>query len=244
MTRSENGAISAAAILAAAIIVGVIIFSYTWHSNYQLDQTISVTGSATDTFTSDVGYLRAQIEGSGATAQQAYENLEQQKPAVINFFTQNGFQKDDITFSTSNSYSREAYDENGRPTGRILSWTYNQKVEVKSEDVQKIKALSLEMGSLVQQGVNVSVEPPEYYYTKLDSLKINIQSKAARNAMVRAQEISEATDQELGNMTSARMGVLQITPLNSNQVSSMGINDASSIEKEITGVVSATFQIE
>lgn len=242
--KSENGAIPAAAIMAGALIVAVIIFSYTWHSNYQLDQTISVTGSATDTFISNIGYLRASIEASGPTAQQAYENLEQQKPAVLTFFLENGFQRDDIEFKTSNSYSREAFDENGRPTGRILSWTYTQQVEVKSDDVQKIKELSLEMGSLVQQGVNVSVQSPEYYYSNLDSLKIDIQSKAAQNAMIRAQKISEATDQELGNMTSARMGVLQITPINSTQVSSMGINDASSIEKEITGVVSATFQIQ
>lgn len=242
--RSENGVIPAAVILAGAIIIGVIIFSYTWHSNYQLDQTISVTGSATQTFTSDIGYLRARIEASGSTAQQAYQNLEEQKPAVINFFLENGFQRNEIIFSTFNSYSREDYDQNGRPTGRIISWTYSQQVEVKSNDVQKIKALSLEMGSLVQQGINVQVESPEYYYSGLDSLKISIQSKAAENAMVRAQKISEATDQELGNMTSARMGVLQITPINSNQVSGMGINDASSIEKKITGVVSATFQIE
>lgn len=242
--KSENGAIPAAGILAAAIIIGVIIFSYTWHSNYQLDQTISVTGSATQVLTSDIGYLRARIEASGNTAQQAYENLEQQKPAVIDFFVENGFERSDVVFSTSNSHSREAYDENGRPTGRIISWIYNQQVEVKSTDVQKIKTLSLEMSSLVQQGINLQVQSPEYYYSDLDSLKINIQSRAAENAKIRAQKISEATDQELGNMTSARMGVLQITPVNSNRVSSMGINDASSIEKEITGVVSATFQIE
>jgi hypothetical protein len=40
------------------------------------------------------------------------------------------------------------------------------------------------------------------------------------------------------------MGVLQITPVNSNLTSDYGINDASSIEKEITAVVNATFRIE
>jgi uncharacterized protein len=37
--------------------------------------------------------------------------------------------------------------------------------------------------------------------------------------------------------------VLQITPKNSNQVSDYGMNDVSSIEKEITAVVNASFQI-
>ncbi|MHB9012989.1 MAG: SIMPL domain-containing protein, partial [Ignavibacteriaceae bacterium] len=39
-------------------------------------------------------------------------------------------------------------------------------------------------------------------------------------------------------------GVLQITPRFSNQVSDYGINDLTSIDKEITAVVNASFEIE
>nr|WP_294895186.1 hypothetical protein [uncultured Pedobacter sp.] len=38
------------------------------------------------------------------------------------------------------------------------------------------------------------------------------------------------------------MGVLQITPENSNMTSDYGIKDVSSIRKEITAVVSANFE--
>ena len=40
------------------------------------------------------------------------------------------------------------------------------------------------------------------------------------------------------------MGVLQITPRFSNEVSALGMNDLTSIDKEITSVVSASFKIE
>ena len=40
------------------------------------------------------------------------------------------------------------------------------------------------------------------------------------------------------------MGVIQITPRLSNQVSDYGINDLSSIDKEITAVVNASFIIK
>lgn len=40
------------------------------------------------------------------------------------------------------------------------------------------------------------------------------------------------------------MGILQITPVNSTRVSNYGIHDVTTIKKEITGVVSATFMIE
>jgi hypothetical protein len=75
-------------------------------------------------------------------------------------------------------------------------------------------------------------------------LKIEIQAEAAKDAMVRAQKIADATDRDLGPMRSARMGVLQITPKFSNAISDYGINDLSSIDKEIVGVVNASFQIE
>ena len=85
---------------------------------------------------------------------------------------------------------------------------------------------------------------PEYHYSKIADLKIDVQAAAAKDAMVRANKIAEATGRSLGTMTEARMGVLQITPRLSNQVSDYGINDLSSIEKEITAVVNASFLIK
>jgi hypothetical protein len=40
------------------------------------------------------------------------------------------------------------------------------------------------------------------------------------------------------------MGVLQITPAFSNEVSDYGINDVSSLQKDITGVVTVEFEVE
>ena len=75
-------------------------------------------------------------------------------------------------------------------------------------------------------------------------MKIQIQAEAAKDAMIRGEKVAEATNRKLGTLTNARMGVLQITPENSNQTSDYGINDASSIRKEITAVVNANFEIE
>ncbi|HRI31345.1 MAG TPA: SIMPL domain-containing protein, partial [Candidatus Kapabacteria bacterium] len=50
---------------------------------------------------------------------------------------------------------------------------------------------------------------------------------------------------ELGPLRSARMGVIQITAKNSHEeINDYGINDVTSLEKEITAVVSGTFGIE
>ena len=85
---------------------------------------------------------------------------------------------------------------------------------------------------------------PEYTYTKLDELKIEMLAKASENAKERAASMVKATGNKIGFMRSARMGVFQITPISSTEVSDWGVNDTSSLEKKVTAVVSASFAIE
>jgi hypothetical protein len=61
---------------------------------------------------------------------------------------------------------------------------------------------------------------------------------------MRAKKIAEATGSKLGPIRDARMGVLQITPKNSTEISDYGMNDVGSIEKEITAVINASFGLE
>ena len=49
---------------------------------------------------------------------------------------------------------------------------------------------------------------------------------------------------KLRGLTQEKMGVFQITPVDSTDVSDMGINDTSTIEKKITAVANVVFQIK
>ena len=73
---------------------------------------------------------------------------------------------------------------------------------------------------------------------------VKILAEAAKDAKQRAEQIAEATGSRIGQVRSARMGVLQITPAFSNEVSDYGINDVSSLQKDITGVVTVEFEVE
>lgn len=231
-------------VIGVSLIIGVLIFTAAWKSNQSSNQTITVTGSAKKEIISDFGILRGTISVTYSSPELAFKELENQRKTLLRYLDKNGFPNDKVELYTINSYPIYEISASGVSTGRISGYVYNQRIEISSNDVNKIKKLSLDISSIIEQGVNFSVEPPEYHYTKLAELKIEIQAEAAKDAMVRAQKIAEATDRELGPMRSARMGVLQITPKFSNAVSDYGINDLSSIEKEIVGVVTASFQIE
>jgi hypothetical protein len=231
-------------VIGVSLIISVLIFTTAWKSNQSSNQTITVTGSAKKEIISDFGILRGTISVSYGSPELAFKELENQRRKLLIFLEKNGFPKEKVELYTITNYPLYEISSSGVSTGRVIGFVYNQRVEISSNDVNKIKKLSLDISSIVEDGVSFSVEPPEYHYTKLADLKIEIQAEAAKDAMIRAQKIAEATDRKLGPMRSARMGVLQITPKFSNAVSDYGINDLSSIEKEIVGVVTASFQIE
>jgi hypothetical protein len=242
--EKKNSLFLPAVIIGVSFIIGVVFFTNAWKSNQRANQTINVTGSAKKEIVSDLGFLRGTISVRSQTSESAFAELNRQKPILVSYLEKKGFPKDKIEFNTINNYPVYEMSEQGYQTGRVIGYIYSQRIEIQSSDVNKIKELSLDITSLIERGVSFNVEQPEYHYTKMADLKIEIQAAAARDAMIRAQKIAEATDRELGPMRSARMGVLQITPKFSNAISDYGINDLSSIEKEIIGVVNASFEIE
>ena len=231
------------AILGLSLIVSTFIFSSTWRKIKSENQTITVTGSAKKVIVSDLGVLRGTLSVEASTALEAYRLLQAQKPILMEYFKSKGFSADKVNVQTITSFPNFSFNEQGQNTG-IRSYSTSQIIDISASDVQLIKSMSIEISSLVERGVNFQVNQPEYYYTKIGDIKIEIQAEAARDAMIRGERIAEATGRELGALKSARMGVLQITPENSNLISDYGVNDVSSIRKEIIAVVNANFEID
>ena len=67
--------------------------------------------------------------------------------------------------------------------------------------------------------------------------------EATKDAKKRAEEIASSSGNKIGAIRSAKMGVFQITPVNSYDVSDWGNNDTTSLEKKVNAVVKADFAI-
>lgn len=238
----ENRFVAPALIISVAVVVAISILSIAIVKVKNTDQSITTTGSAKQVIISNLGILNGTISVNAPTAKDAFQVLQTKRPIVIRYLKEKGFHQDSIEFLTSNTYPNYQYNQNGQQIG-ISSYSISQALRVSSKDVEKIRGISLDISSLIEQGVNFMVNPPEYYYTNLSDIKIEIQAEAAKDAMTRGERIATATGRKLGALRKARMGVIQITPENSNMVSDMGINDVSSIRKEITAVVNADFSI-
>lgn len=239
----KNNLIIPSLLLSLAVFGSALLGSFAWQSHLKARQTLTVVGSSKIDFRSNLGFLRGTISAAGRTTGEAFLALQKQRPSVEDFFVENGIAKERVVFTPPRLNVIERYDENGRSSGEVIRYDYHQSFETSLDDVEKIAKLSLSLPQLVEKGVFLTVENPSYLFTDLAELKVEVQSLAAKDAMERARKIAEATGSSLGTIQKARMGVLQITPRHSTLVSDYGVNDTTSIEKEITAVVSATFQI-
>jgi hypothetical protein len=247
MNGERNAIFNAGFALAVALVLSSIIGSWAIIRVKSRDQTIVVTGSARKRIKSDLVIWRAGVSYEATQLADAYKSLAGDVPRVKQYLISKGIPENQITISSITSqtlHARSQDGEGGEESGRITGYSLKQELEVRSNDVDKIEKLAREATELINQGILIESSAPEYHYTKLGDLKIEMLSEAAKDAKARAQQIASSTGSSIGSMRSARMGVLQITPADSNDVSGEGMNDTTSLDKDITAVVNVTFAVD
>lgn len=209
------------------------------------DQTIQVTGSAKRRIVSDLIVWSATVSYRGDTMQGAYKALAQATPKVVEYLKHKGIPAAQIVVGSIETKAIHAHDKEGRELEEsVLGFVMSQTVEVRSHDVERVTEVSRAATELINQGIMLQSNPPEYHYTKLADLKIQMLAEAAKDTRVRAEQIANATGARLGPLRSARMGVMQINPAESTETSSEGNNDTTSLEKDVIAVVTSSFQLD
>ena len=227
-----------------AIILAVGIFSATKYATNSLSREgISVTGSAYEIVKSDSGKLSFDINIQARTKAEAYSLMKTQLPVVKNYLKENGI--DNIDIKTYNGYYTYKYNNVTRSyTNEVDFYKLSQPVEITSKDVNKIKELSIDIQSLLDKGIDINVNQASYFYSKLPELKVKLLGDATTDAKDRAAAMLKATHNKVGKIQSVKMGVFQITDVDSTSVSDMGINDTSTIDKKVTAVANVVFKIK
>jgi len=238
----------------AAIVVAVILGgSFVLVANIVSDTAISiknkgyvsVKGFAKQEITSDLGILEATVEVENPDLKTCYAKLAKDKKKMEQFLTKkHGLSKDELEVKPATI--REVYiiNERGYNTDEFVKFTLEQEFKLESSDVSKIAKLSSEMIDILDEGVKVSIYNPSYVYTKLDDLKVEMIGRATENATERAKMIAEKGKFKLGPIANVRVGIFQITPIYSTSVSDYGINDTTSIDKEIKSVVEIRYFVK
>ncbi len=238
-----NGYLNGGTALAIGLIVSSLILSWAYTGSKKGEDAITVTGSAKKRIKSDLVVWNAGVATQSGQIADAYRQLSDYIPRIKKYLIDKGIPEDQITVSSISTTTLTKTDEDGRSTNEITGYSLKQVVSVTSTDVDRIAQISREATELINQGILLESSSPQFYYTKLGDLKIEMLGEAAKDAKARADRIAESTGSSIGSIRSAKMGVMQITAPESTEVSDYGVNDTSSIEKDVTAVVNVSFAV-
>ena len=208
-----------AGVIAAAVVICALILGGAYKDKYKEQHTIVVTGLGETEFVSDLIVWRGWIVADSKSITEGYAILEESKNKVEEFITGKGVEADDIVFMFVNNFKNtEAVYQDGNYVGqRFTGYTLRQQFTVESTNVEAVENISREISALLAQGVQIESSQPDYYYTKLNDLKLELIEQSTADAKARATKIANEAGTKLKKLKSARMGVFQITGANTNE---------------------------
>lgn len=231
-------------ILGLSLIISAMFVSGALSEIRSSGDNLSVTGSATREVTADNGKFSGSFSRTVkiSSLRYGYDQMKNDLAYVKSFLKEQGMDETSTTFSTISMYENYKYNPNGYETEKEYNLT--QTVEVSLNDVAKIATLAQATQKLIDKGVIFTTNSPQYFYSKLPDLRIELLSDAMKDARVRAEQITKGSGSKVGALKSASSGVVQVLPANSLEISDYGAYDTSTIKKNVMVTVKAIFNVK
>lgn len=231
-------------IVACALIGSTYLATETFKTIKMKNGTIVVKGYAQKKLFSDQACWQGRLSVREPELIQAYNQLEKGRERLLAFLEASGIEKNLVSCSPVQIDVFYKRTPEGHSTNEVEGYDLNQTYCLNSSDVQQVAFLSKETSSLIKEGFHIHSYAPQYFYSRLDELKIAMLGEAAKDGRSRAEQLTQHGGGKVGDMLSAHQGVFQITPVHSTSVSDYGENDTSSIEKVIKAIVTMEYSLK
>ena len=234
------------AVSIAAVLTGIVVSTAIRDVKRQRD-TIVVTGSAKHPISANLGTWRLSVAAQARTSAAAVRQLRRDVAGVDAFLAGGDLgpgsvrkppiQIEQITVTVPTGLAKPRFRQ-------VPAWRLTQRFEVETGRIDELEQLASTVDELLLQGADVSSSNVRYLSTRLTEARFAALRKATADAHRRAETIADGLEGHLGAVKSVDLGVFQITPRNSTDVSDYGINDTTSRQKDVTAVVRVTFRVE
>ncbi len=230
-------------IIGGSLIIAALVFGLFFYNARSDSETLAVTGQAKTQIKSDLAKWQSNFSRTVTIydLKIGYAQMNKDLSEVKNFFKNNGVSEDKLTISPV--FMDEVYKYNQYESGP-KEYTLRQTVELQLADVDKVTELAKKTNEIISQGVIYSAMPVEYFYSKLSETRMELLGKAVQDAKARALKIAESSGGKLSQIKSVTVGVTQVMPVNSTDVTDYGTYDTSTINKEVTITVKASFNLK
>lgn len=235
-------------IIALAVILAALSFSHAIQNRNKANNSISVTGLGSKDFVSDLIVWSGSFTRKNMNLKDAYAQLDADRENIRKYLLSKGIKPEQVVFSAvviekefENVNEGNGYNVRSVFTGYKL----RQNVTIESHEVDRIEDISRQVTELINSGIEFYSDPPQYYYTQLKELKIQMIAEATKDAQTRAQKIAENAGGKIGRLKRADLGVFQIVAQNSAEEYSWGGSfNTSSKRKTASVTVKLDYQVE
>jgi uncharacterized protein len=225
------------------ILLSVYLLTSTLETLAWRNSKISVKGYAEQKISSDYATWHGTLTTRGASLEEAYSRLEEHLNLVLDYLERLGIDSKELKTSPANNTVFYKHTDTNVQTNEIDGYALHTDLSMESYNVSLISTVANQISSLMKEGVEIYSSKPQYFYTRIDDLKVHMLGEAAKDALLRAQQLASNSGSRVGKLKSAQQGVFQITPAFSTSISDYGENDTFSVEKSIKAVVTMEYAI-
>ena len=241
------GLVALAVAVAIALPVTAVVVAGALRDVKRQRDTIVVTGSAKQPIEANLAVWRLSVSAQERTPRAAIAAVRAKIQRVDGFLERGGVGGSAINKPPIAVEQTSVNVPTGlkKPAFRAVpAWRVGQSFTIQTAEINTVERVAARVGDLLAQGTDVTVEPIQYLSTRLKRAKFAALRLATADARERAETIADGLGGDLGSVKSVQLGVYQITPRNSTDVSDYGINDTSTRRKDVTAVVTVTFRVE
>ncbi len=242
----NNTKIFTSAIIAFAIVFSSLALRNAWVKGKKGNERISVTGLASKDFVSDLIVWKGNFSRMSMNTAEAFNDLKRDADMIKTYLISKGVTENEIVFSsvTINKQFQQVQMGENNWKQVFIGNQLTQQVQIESREVDKIERISRDITELIGQQIELNSIAPNYFYTKLADLKIEMLAAATKDGRTRAEKIAENSKTKISGLNNADMGIFQITAQNSTEDYSWGgAVNTSSKNKTASITVKLNFNI-
>jgi len=228
--------LSIAIVLAGLVIGGGI-------QRFRLaDRSVTVKGVAERDVRADIALWPIRIVASGTELAPTQDKLAADQSIVRRFLASHGIDSSHVELLSLEVVDKRSNPYEGNPNS--ARFAINATLVARSEQPERIRAASQDVGQLVAAGVALSSgggwgTGPTYLFTRLNELKPPMLAEATTSAREAAAEFAKRSGARVGNIRRAQQGLFEILPRDQ----APGIPEGSQLEKRLRVVTTLEYEL-
>ncbi len=196
-----------------ALVAIALIATGAYRNRNRANDIVTVTGLAKRDFDSDLVAWNGRYSRRAPELKKAYEGLRNDTTVVKSFLEENKVEPGEMTFSSVNIEKEydDVRDKAGNTKRTFKGYLLTQNVRVESKSLDRVETVSRNVTSVIDKGIEFYSDAPQYFYTKLGDLKVEMIAAATQDGRTRAEKISQNAGGKMGTLRFSSLGIFQIT---------------------------------